>query len=236
MPKAKHFMVTDTETLGFKPNNYVYDLAYVIATRKTIKLERSFLVREIITSPNYMLRGINNPYWRDAMAGKLFSHYMPALDEQRLRIFSWHEIIEILRDDMQTFNVQVFSAYNIGFDMRALAHTQKTIAETGKILTYRPQLLDLWLFACTTAFNSKLYHDIANKYGWVSDAGNVRTNAEKAFAFLTGQFDFIESHTAIEDARIETEILQRLLARKKKIPYDEIQHMPWKLAQTVGID
>ena len=45
MPKKKHFIVTDTETTGLD-NPIVFDLGYVIATRDSIVLERSFLVRE----------------------------------------------------------------------------------------------------------------------------------------------------------------------------------------------
>jgi hypothetical protein len=235
--KQKHFLIADTESLGLGNRALVYDFAYAIATRKDVKLERSFLIREIITSPMYMFRAIADDNWRNNFGGKLFRHYIPALDENRLRIFSWREMVETLRDDMATYGVDVFSAYNLGFDMRALATTQKVICEGGKILTYRPDLLCLWEFACTTIFKSPLYHEIARQYGpehgWVTPADNVRTNAEKAYAFLSGDHSFIEAHTALEDVHIETEILQRLLAKKKTIPYNVMDHMPWRKAQLI---
>jgi hypothetical protein len=59
----------------------------------------------------------------------------------------------------------------------------------------------------------------------------VRTTAEKVYSYLSGNPDFIESHTALHDAQIETEILHRLLARKTPIPYNVLDHMPWRKAQ-----
>ena len=237
MSKAKHFLVADGETVGLGKRALVYDFAYVIATRKEVKLERAFLIREILTSPSVMLRAMMSDHWRLGFGGKIFSHYVPALDTSHLRLFDWDDVVATLRDDMRTYSVDVFSAYNLGFDMRALGRTQEYLRDGGKILEYRPTLLDLWQFACETVCNTRLYHDTARAYGtetgWITAADNVRTTAEKVYAYLTQQFDFIESHTALEDAQIETEILQRLLAQKKKIPYDVLDHMPWRLAQRV---
>ena len=53
--KAKRFLIGDTETVGLKPVNFVYDFGYVIATRKEILLQRSFLITEIITDAKKMM-------------------------------------------------------------------------------------------------------------------------------------------------------------------------------------
>jgi hypothetical protein len=231
MIKEKTFLVADTETTGLGNKAFVFDFAYKIVTRRRDILERSFLVRETITNPKIMLRAYFDSHWRAMFGAKLFHHYIPALHDNEIELYTWREIVETLRDDMQTHDVSVFSAYNLRFDMGALAKTARKFSTEDKILTYRPDLLCLWQFACDTLFQSRLYHDTAHAMGWVSDANNIRTNAEKAFAYLTGDFDFVESHTALEDTEIETEILRRLLARKKKIPYNVLDHMPWQKAQ-----
>ena len=237
MIKEKHFLVADGETVGLGSRAYVFDFAYVIATRRGVKIERSFLVRETLTNPAIMLGALYNPQWRDMMGGKIFSDYIPMLDQNEARIFSWRQVVETMRDDMQRFGVDVFVAYNLGFDMRAIATTHKWIGHNDKVLPYRPDLLCLWEFACTTVCNTRLYHDVARSLGtengWITPADNVRTNAEKVYAYLTGNHEFIERHTALSDAQIETEILQRLLAKKKPIPYNVLDHMPWRKAQMI---
>ena len=235
--KEKVFLTADTETTGIGSKAIVFDFAYTIATRKRTILERSFLVRETITSPRVMFAAIADKRWRESFGGKLFRHYIPALNDDKLKLFSWSEIIGTLRDDMATYDVDVFAAYNLKFDMGALGKTQQMICDGGKVLSYKPDLLCLWEFACSTVCDTAMYHKVAREMGqdsgWITQADNVRTNAEKVYAFLTGNLDFIESHTALEDAQIETEILQRLLAKKKTIPYNVLDHMPWRKAQTI---
>lgn len=237
--KAKTFLIADGETTGVGKRAYIFDFAYTVATRRDVLLERSFLVREILCNPSIMLAAYFNSEWRHMMGGKIFTDYIPMLARHEARIFSWREIVETLREDMQIYGVDVFSAYNLGFDMRAIANTHAHIGHSDKVLPYRPDLLCLWEFSCSTLCNTPMYHAVAHDMGkasgWITDAGNVRTNAEKVYAYLTQNLGFIEAHTALADAQIETEILQRLLARKKTIPYNVLDHMPWRKAQTLGV-
>jgi hypothetical protein len=234
--KPKIFMVSDTETTGLGSRAFVFDFAYVIATKKTILCERQFCVREIITNPKLMLTAFFNPDWRTMFGGKIFSLYIPNLADHTFRIYPWREILKIMRDDILTYGVDVFCAYNIEFDLGALNKTHRWIAEKNLNFS-RLDLLDLYLFSTSTLLNSRLYHEFAWKHGaekgFITPAHNVRTTAQATYAFLTGNPDFIESHTALADAQIETEILWRLLARKKTIPYNDIQYMPWRHAQKI---
>lgn len=237
--KAKTFLIADGETTGVGGKAYLFDFAYVIATRRNVLLERQFLIREILCNPAVMLSAYTSGDWRDMMGKKIFTDYIPMIARQDARLFSWRDVIATMRDDMLTHGVDVFSAYNLRFDMGAIANTHKRIGYAGKVLEYRPDLLCLWEFACAVLCNTPMYHRIAhelgNDTGWITDAGNVRTNAEKVYAYLTQQYNFVESHTALHDAQIETEILQRLLAKKKAIPYNVLDHMPWRKAQTLGV-
>lgn len=238
--KKKVFLIADGESTGLGSRAYLFDFGYVIATRDTILKERSFLVREVLTNPRVMLGALFNDDWRAMMGGKLFQDYIPAIHRHEMRLYSWREIVETMRDDMETYQVDVFSAYNLRFDMGAIQTTQAFVGTPGKVLAYAPDLLCLWEFACQTLCNTPMYHRVAREQGqdtgWITPANNVRTNAEKVYAFLSGDLDFIEAHTALADAQIETEILQRLLAKKKRIPYNVLDHMPWKKAQNFGLD
>lgn len=238
MAKEKRFLVADTESTGLGSKAFVFDFGYVISNRKgKIFCERNYLIEEVLTNPSIMLGALFNKDWRAMMGGKLFRFYIPEIAEQNIKIIKWREALEIMKDDIATYGVDVFCAYNLPFDMGAMNTTHRMVTDKKLSRAFdRFQLLDLYYFSCITVCRTKLYHDICRKYGkdtgWITPANNVRTNAEKVYAFLSGDHDFIEAHTALDDAQRETEILHRLLARKTPIPYDILQHMPWRLAQS----
>ena len=233
--KERRFMVTDTESTGLGKRAFVFDIAYVISNRKgKIFCERNWLVRDILTNPKIMLHSFYNNDWRSMMGGKIFSDYIPAIDSNDMRLESWNTIIETMREDILTYDVDVFSAYNLPFDLGAMQTTHHKLIEKNLDFS-RLDLLCLWEFSCVTVLRSRLYHDIARQLGeekgWITPANNVRTTAEKTYAYLTGNFEFIEKHNALDDAQIETEILHRLLKRKTPIPYNEVQGFSWRKAQ-----
>lgn len=233
--KPKIIMVADTESTGLGNRAFVFDFGYVIGTKRgKILQERNFLIREVLQNPRIMLGALFNPDWRAMMGGKIFDFYIPEIANQNLKIIGWREAIEIMRDDILTYNVNVFSAYNLPFDLGAMQKTHNMVTDLSLNFS-RLDLLCLWEFACVTVCRSRLYHDVAwqqgKDAGWITKANNVRTTAEKVYAYLSGEYNFTESHTALHDAQIEFEILQRLLARKSKIPYNIVEGFSWRKAQ-----
>lgn len=231
MIKAKGVLIKDTETTGAK-NAKVFDIAYVIVHGTKIVCRRNFVIRDIITSAQCMLEAINDHYWRTHFGGKVFTFYIPELALGRLPLSSWRDVTETLRSDIREFNVCTLSAYNLEFDMRALANTQEYICASGRVLESKPEkLLCLWNWVCEEiAQNNRLYHEVARAQNWVTSAGNIQTKASMAYKYLSGDFSYVHQHTAMSDVECELEVYLRLKARKKKIPYG-IQHMPWKKAQ-----
>ena len=89
--------------------------------------------------------------------------------------------------------------------------------------------LDIWQFACETKLSQKQYKRLARRQGWTSPAGNIKTGAEYAYRFCSGDFGFIEDHTALSDARIEAAILAECFKQKKRVPYGKINGAPWRI-------
>ena len=221
MLKENRFFVFDTETQGVD-NRVVYDIGYNIVNRRgNVFASRRFLVREVITNPRIMTEAFYH--------NKIYSDYLELIDNSPIQlIYNWSEIQDFIREDVNTFGVNVFAAYNLAFDMSAINATNKA-TNSGKLLQQRPMLLDLWLFACQYLFTTRFYKEMAKDNNWISDAGNYRTTAEHAYRFITLNADYVEPHTALEDADIETEILVKLLNKKKKIPYNVINAHPWRI-------
>ena len=213
--------IADTETIGLPPENYVYDFGYVFQDRKGNKLfETAHLVEEIVTDAKKMMGAF--------YAGKMFSHYLPLVDAGMIDIRPFEYIKQEYLDLANDYNVNVFAAYNLGFDIRALATTNKYLSK-GKFLNTTPKLLDIWQFACEVLMNRPTYKRLAQKNNWVSDAGNMRTNAECAYRYVSGNADAVEAHTALCDARIEGEILTKCFRQNKKVPYGTFDAQPWRI-------
>lgn len=219
---AKKIMVLDTETASLKRD--VYDVGFTVTNRKGEILE-SFtgLAEENFENAKKMMGAF--------YAKKIFTHYARMLQDGDIRLMPWAEIVATVRSAILEHDVNVVAAYNLAFDIRVMRHTHKEIGDGKPVLPRPVQVLDLWQFACETRLNNNLYRDLAAAQGWISPAGNVRTGAEFAYRYITGKWDFIEAHTALHDAVIETEIMRACFAAKKKIPYGVVGGHPWRMVQ-----
>lgn len=77
-------------------------------------------------------------------------------------------------------------------------------------------LFDIWGLSCENLLNNDDYRQYCRDNNLTTASGKYYpTNAEVAYKFLKGQDDFVESHTAIEDADIECEILTEVFKKVK---------------------
>jgi hypothetical protein len=209
--------VVDTECVGLQDKS-VYDFAWQIVDKKgNVYSEGSYLVEETIIDADKMMGAF--------YAKKIFSHYIPMLAKGIITIKPWKDIRSEFLADLDKFNVDVFAAYNVGFDMGAIKSTNGE----GKFLHRPMRVLDIWQFACETILSSKTYMQLAREQNWVSDAGNIRTNAEKAYSYISADWNYIEEHTALEDVKIENKILAACFRQKKKIPFGKVNAQPWRI-------
>ena len=125
-------LTLDTETADLSGN--VYDLGYIIHDKDGNQLTSyNALVSEIFTQPKIMMGAF--------YAKKLFSHYAPMLDNSEITMRPWQEIIDQLRSDIEEFNVTTIAAYNIGFDMRAMSNTHKSLTGENRVLQSKIKVL-----------------------------------------------------------------------------------------------
>lgn len=237
-------MVFDTETANGLMQPLIYDLGLTITNKDgDILTKRRFLVKEIFEDKELM----SSAYYADKI-----EEYYTGLDHL-IKPFGY--IVSVIRSLMEEYKVNVIAAYNLEFDMRAMAYTymeligkkykQKTIwteTKSGKfrpnneemfqkyVLKRRLDLLCIWSYACEVILSSRNYQKVALEEGWTTSKGNYLTNAEVTYRYLTGVYNFIETHTALHDAEIETFILSEC-ERKKKAHKSGILFHPWRLVQ-----
>lgn len=98
--------------------------------------------------------------------------------------------------------------------------TSRKAADENEIFRFRGgvyPLFDIWALACEYIMDSDEYRDFAWDEGWVTDSGKYyKTSAEVAYRFLSHNREFVEAHTALDDAEIESEILASIIRKDKK--------------------
>lgn len=97
-------------------------------------------------------------------------------------------------------------------------------------------LFDLWGLACEHILNSDEYRKTAEENEWFSASGKYySTNAQSAYRFISGEHDFDEAHTAIDDCDIETLIFAVIVKMTKNKWAKGIMPFPFKIVGTVPI-
>lgn len=88
-------------------------------------------------------------------------------------------------------------------------------------------LCDLWGVACDRLINIDKYKKYCLDNGLVTNSVQYfKTSAETSFQYLMNNHDFIESHTALDDAIIESQILTKALRKGKLEP--TIESFPFR--------
>ena len=224
----KHIYITlDTETCGSLGNPLVYDIGYTVHDREgNIYEKRSYVIREIFYGEREKMR---TAYYADKLP-----QYRKGVKSGKWNVASFWSIRKELFSLMKDYKVKAIIAYNAGFDVRALNSTLNYLTKfKEKEQTFFNKNTTIWCswgMSCQTLLKQKNYFKDAIKHNWISDAGNVQTSAETAFRYINKDSSFEESHTALEDAIIETAIFAKCIKTKKKMDR-EILTMPWRIPQ-----
>lgn len=221
-----YVMILDTETTNSIEQPLPYDFGWAIVEKETgeIVVERSFIVAEIFLDNDLMANAYYAEkipmYWEDMRSGK-----------RKMKRFL--SIRKILWSDMKKYDCYTVGAYNMGFDKRASKNDTRYI--TSSFLRWffpaKTKYFCIWHMACTSFLNTADYINYAKNHGFVSDAGNIQTSAECAYRYLKNDPDFSESHTGLEDVKIEIEIYLNCLKTGDENMKNHINSACWQNVQ-----
>ena len=123
-----------------------------------------------------------------------------------------------LLKDMKAYETKEVWAYNMGFDKRALNNDIRYITKSWArwFFPYGTEFKCIWNVACQLLLARKSYIKFAEENNFVSPKGNILTNAECCYRYITKEIEFKESHTGLEDTLIETAILAYCFKQHKK--------------------
>lgn len=224
MGKRKFFLAIDTETAGSIAKPLVYDVGFKVFDLSGKVYERfSFVNYDIYTKKDIM----NSAYYAEKLP-----QYEADLKAGTRKMVKFFTIRKKVIECLQQYDVEAVCAYNTAFDRRALNNTFAYLTDNKYrfFFPYGTKFIDIWNMTCSSIFQTRSFYNTAYENNWYSPTGNVRTNAEVAYSFITKRFDFVESHTALEDVDIEQEIFLYCW-KKTKEEHRFIVGCPWRKPQ-----
>ena len=225
--RKKYIIVLDVETtnnqIGVKgaPNDgLVYDLGFTVADKQgNVYAKRSFAIKEIFDWKELM----DTAYYKN----KLPKYYEKIRKGEMKKVSIW-EARKSIKSAMEYFNITEVYAFNANFDYTTLNNTVRYLSGSACrwFFKYETKICDIWHIACQTLGLQKTF-----QWENVRNAnGNLITNAERMYAYLSQDFDFEEEHTGLADALIETQILARCFKTHKSID-KSINRACWRIPQ-----
>ena len=225
--RKKYIIILDVETtnnqIGVKgaPNDgLVYDLGFTVADKQgNVYAKRSFAIKEIFDWKELM----DTAYYKN----KLPKYYEKIRKGEMKKVSIW-EARKSIKNAMEYFNITEVYAFNANFDYTTLNNTVRFLSGSACrwFFKYGTKICDIWHIACQTLGLQKTF-----QWENVRNAnGNLITNAERMFAYLSQDFDFEEEHTGLADALIETQILARCFKTHKSID-KSINRACWRIPQ-----
>lgn len=220
--RKKYLIGIDTETCNALVNekgnldlsqSFVYDVGWQVIDKKgNVYAERSFLVYEFFTDRNLMTSAYYAEkvpaYWEDVKQGKRI-------------LAKFKTIRKFFLNDAEKFNCKTVFAHNARFDYNALNNTLRLLTGSEKRFFF-PKNMEIWdtlRMARDVLGNSPMYTAYCVKHGYLTKhkPPQNRFTAEILYRYLSGNNDFIENHTGLEDVQIESLILVYCLKSHKKM-------------------
>lgn len=223
MDKRKHYLIgLDTETCNGimvddkldLSQSLVYDIGWAVTDRKgNIYETKSFVIYEIFVGMKDVMRS--------AYYAEKIPRYWEDIKNGQRKLVSFYTMRNELLNDMAKYNCNTVFAHNAGFDFRALNNTERYITKSKYrfFFPYGTIIWDTLKMSNDTIVKQKSYTKFCdnNDYKTKHKPPRNRATAEILYRYITGNNDFEESHTGLEDVLIETEILAHCFRQHKKM-------------------
>lgn len=220
--RKKYYVVLDTETCPIdktiqevKPENmFTYDIGWAIIDKKgTVYESYSFLVKEIFTDENDLMQ---SAYY----ANKIPQYLVDVANGTRT-VESWVNIRKALIESMQKYNTNIVMCHNARFDDVTMKITTRWLSKSKYryFLPYGTVVWDTLKMASDTIGKQKTYRRFCEQNGYMTShkTPRPRLTAEILYRYISGDNDFEENHTGLEDVMIEKEIFAKCMRQHKKM-------------------
>ena len=201
------YIMLDTETTNSLDDPICYDVGFAVVDKEGAIYEtHSFVVAEVFLNEElmasaYFIEKVPQ-YWEDIKNGTR-------------KLAKFNTIRNVLAETMKKYNTNIVIAHNARFDYRSTAKTQRYLTKSKYryFLPYGTEVWDTLKMAREVLKNDVAYDNFCYDNNYVTKRGCKRFTAEILYRFFTGDNDFVESHTGLEDVTIEKVIFAECMAR-----------------------
>lgn len=220
--KKNYYVVLDTETCnGIMVNNkldlscsLVYDIGWAIVDKKgEVYEKRSFIIKDIFYDEKSLMK--------TAYYAKKIPMYLKEIKEKKRQVEKYFYVKKALKQDCKKYYIKAIIAHNAAFDVNAVNTTQRWLTKSRYrfFLPYGIEIWDTLIMAQDTIGQERGYKHFCERHGYMTKhkIPRPRLTAEILYKYITGDYDFIESHTGLEDVLIEKEIFAACMKKHKKM-------------------
>lgn len=202
------FLVVDTETANGLEDCLMYDCGFAVVDATGKVYETGSYINKDIFLHEWKL--MESAYYAEKIP-----QYLEELAQGKRILKSEYEISAIVREVIKKYGIKAVCAHNARFDVRALNKTKRYITKSKfrYFLPYGVEIWDTMRMAQDVICKDPDYIDFCKKNGHICANGQVRKSAEVLYKYISGNNDFTEAHTGLEDVMIEKEILAYCLAK-----------------------
>ena len=201
------YIMLDTETTNSLDDPICYDVGFAVVDKEgTIYETHSFVVAEVFLNEELMA----NAYFIEKVP-----QYWEDIKKGTRKLAKFNTIRKVLAETMKKYNTNIVIAHNARFDYRSTAKTQRYLTKSKYryFLPYGTEVWDTLKMAREVLKNDVAYDNFCYDNNYVTKRGCKRFTAEILYRFFTGDNDFVENHTGLEDVTIEKVIFAECMAR-----------------------
>ena len=219
----KHYiLVLDTETAntiqeGKKldmTNVLFYDCGWAVCdTHGNIYRTRSYVNRDVFC------------YERELMQSAYYAHkiplYVAEIQAGKRIMADLYEIHQAFLADLAEFEICEICAHNTRFDVNSLNGTQRYVTKS-KYRYFIPYGIEVWDtmgMARDVICSQPTYKKFCQDHGYMTANNQPRKTAEILYRYISGNHDFSEQHTGLEDVEIEVQIMAYCYRQHKPMPH-----------------
>ena len=196
------YLILDTETANTLDDPLVYDVGFAVIDENGVVYEKaSFVNADVFLDKDLMATAYFKEkvpqYWNEIKDGS----------RQLKRLFN---IRKAIKDTMKNYEIDTVIAHNIKFDKRSLNTTirYQTSSRFRWFFPYGTKFFDTLAAAREYYKDNAEYLAFCETHNYLTKYKKPQFTAEILYRFISGENEFEERHTGLEDCMIEKEIFR----------------------------